>query len=151
MMENTSFSNNVDTLFSDLHNLTKTENVLGTPMTVEDKTLVPLISVTLGYGSTGMGTKTQMAGNMNSESGGHGLGAKVSPSGVIVIDKGSVQIFSTNEGGAMSQMMGKIPQALSSMGQNMMTGGAQGQQGGSQNQQSGQSGQSGSQKSPLSM
>lgn len=141
MQENTSFASNVDTLFSDLHNLTKTDTVLGSPLTVENKTFVPLISVTLGYGSTGMGTKAQMAGSINSESGGHGLGAKVSASGVIVIDKNSVQILSTNEGSAMNQLMSKMPQALSSMGQNMMGGGAQGQQQGStQNQQGGQQG-----------
>ena len=129
----------MDTLFSDLHNLTKTDTVLGSPLVVENKTLVPLISVTLGYGSTGMGTKTQIVGNMNTESGGHGLGAKVSASGVIVIDKNSVQILSTNESSAMNQLMSKMPQALSSMGQNMMSGANQGQQQGSiQNQQGGQ-------------
>lgn len=151
MNENTSFSNNVDTLFSDLQTLTKTDTVMGTPITVEDKTLIPLMSVTLGYGSTGMGTKAQMGGSMSSETGGHGLGAKVSASGVIIIekDKDSIQYLSTSENGAMSQMMSKIPQALSNIGQNMMGVGSQGQQqGNTQNQQGGQqAGQQGSQVS----
>lgn len=141
MQENTTFSNNVDTLFSDLQNITRTETVLGTPVTIENRTLVPLISVTLGYGSTGMDTNTQMAGSMNTASGGHGLGAKISANGVIVLDKNSVQIISTNENSPVSQMMSKVPQALSNMGQSMMGGGSQGQQqGSSQNQQSGQQG-----------
>lgn len=145
---NTAFSNNIDTLFSDLKDLTKTDTVLGTPLTVENKTLVPIMSVTLGYGSTGMGAKSQAAGNMNAESGGHGLGARVSASGVIVIDKNSVQILSTNENSAMGQLMGKLPQALTSMGQNMVGTGSQGQQQGSaQGQQGGQqSGQQGGQQ-----
>lgn len=137
MQENTSFTQNVDTLFSDLQNLTKTDTVLGTPMTVENKTLVPLMSVTLGYGSTGMGAKKQMGGSLNTSSDGHGLGAKISTSGVLVIDKDSVQLLSTSENSAMNQMMSKIPQALSSIGQNMSGGGSQGQgqqQGGSSNQ-----------------
>jgi uncharacterized spore protein YtfJ len=139
MEDNTTFTQNIDTLFSDLQHLTKSETVLGTPLTVEGKTLIPLMSVTLGYGSTGMGTKSQMGGNMNTASGGHGLGAKISTSGVIVMDKNSVQLISTNESNAVSQMMSKIPQALTNMGQNMMGGAAQGQQqNSSQSQQSGQ-------------
>jgi uncharacterized spore protein YtfJ len=138
MPENTSFTHNVDTLFSDLHNFTKTDTVLGTPMTVENKTLVPLMSVTVGYGSTGMGTKTQTAAGMNAESGGHGLGAKISASGVLVIDKNSVQILSTNDNSAVNQMMSKIPEALSGMSQNMMGAGGQGQQQSGQKNQQGQ-------------
>lgn len=146
MQENTSFTNNIDTLFSDIHNLTKTDTVMGTPITVENKTLIPLMSVTLGYGSTGMGTKAQIAGNLNTESGGHGLGAKVSTSGIVVIDKNSVQVISTNGNSAVNEMMSKIPQALSGMGQKTTGAGGQGQQqGGTQNQQSGQKNQQQSQ------
>lgn len=149
MTDNTSFTQNIDTLFTDLQNLTKSETVLGDPLTVGDKTLVPLMSVTLGYGSTGMGTKSQMGTTLNTSSGGHGLGAKISTSGVLVIDNNSVQLLSTNENNAVNQMMSKIPQALTGIGQNMMGGasqsqqqnGSQNQQGGSQNQQSGQKNQ----------
>lgn len=139
MPENVSFSSNVDTLFSDIQNLTRTGTVLGTPITIENKTIVPLMSVTLGYGSTGMGAKAPASNTTSAESGGHGLGAKIAASGVIVVDKNSVQLLSANEGGAMNQMMSKIPQALTNMGQNMV-GGGQGQQQGSQNQQAGQQG-----------
>jgi uncharacterized spore protein YtfJ len=138
MQDNTSFTQNIDTLFSDLQNLTKSETVLGTPMTVENKTLVPLMSVTLGYGSTGMGSKSQMGTSTNVTSGGHGLGAKITTSGVIVIDQDSVQLLSTTENGALNQMMSKIPQALTGMGQSMMGGGSvQGQQQGSGQNQDG--------------
>jgi uncharacterized spore protein YtfJ len=134
MQDNTSFTQNVDTLFSDLQNLTKTDTVLGTPITVENKTIVPLMSVTLGYGSTGMGARKQIGGSLNTSSDGHGLGAKISTSGVLVIDKENVQLLSTNESSAVNQMMSKIPQALASMGQGASGGGSQGQQGGSSSQ-----------------
>jgi uncharacterized spore protein YtfJ len=137
MQDNTSFTQNVDTLFSDLQNLTKTDTVLGTPITVENKTIVPLMSVTLGYGSTGMGARKQMGGSFNSSSDGHGLGAKISTSGVLIIDKENVQLLSTNESSAVNQMMSKIPQALAGMGQSSSGGGNQGQ-----GQQQGSSSQS---------
>ena len=46
--------------------------MLGTPITVENRTLVPLMTIILGYGSTGMGAKTQTPASATSESGDHG-------------------------------------------------------------------------------
>lgn len=142
MHENTSLSQNLDTLFSDLHNLVKSDTVLGNPVSVGDKTLVPVMAVTLGYGTTGMGTK--MGNNSNASSNGIGLGARVSTSAVMVIDKDSVTMHSVTEKGNMATMMEKIPQALAGMGQSM-TGMGQGQQGQQQGQQQNQ-GQQGSQQ-----
>jgi uncharacterized spore protein YtfJ len=138
MEENTSFTQNVDTLFSDLQNLTKTDTVVGTPINVDDKTIIPLMSVTFGYGSTGMGAKKQTGNSLSTSSDGHGLGAKISTSGVIVIDKNNVQLLSTSESGAVNQMMSKIPQALTSLAQNITGGSNQGQQQGNSQSQQGQ-------------
>jgi uncharacterized spore protein YtfJ len=138
MQDTTSFNSNMDTLFSDLQDFVKTGSVLGSPLKVEDKTIVPLMSVTLGYGSTGMGAKSSMGGGTNTSSGGVGLGARVSTSGVIVVDKNSVQVIPANSANNMSQLMEKIPEAISNMGQSMMgqSAGGQGQQ--QQGQQQGQ-------------
>lgn len=139
----TEFTTNMDTLISDLHNFAKSDSVLGTPITVGDKTLVPIMSVTFGYGTTGAGGKMTTGTSSNASASGIGLGARVSANGIVVIDKNNVQVLPTNEKNNMSQMMEKIPQAVASMSQGMMGGGAQGQQQGSaQNQQaSGQAGQ----------
>jgi uncharacterized spore protein YtfJ len=152
MQDTSSFNSNMDTLFSDLQDFVKTGSVLGAPIKVEDKTIVPLMSVTMGYGSTGMGAKTSMGnGGANTSSGGIGLGAKVSTSGIIVVDKDQVQIIPTNGASTMSQFADKIPQALTNIGQSMMGQGQQ--QGQSQNQSQGQNqqqnNQQGAQKSQL--
>lgn len=137
---NTPFTQNMDTVFSDLHNFVKTDSILGTPLAVGDKTLVPIMSVTLGYGSADMPKKAGSgASNATSSSNGVGLGAKVSANGVIVIDKNNVSMLNVGENkGSLDQLMDKIPQALGSMGQNItQQAGGQGQQGqGAQNQQS---------------
>lgn len=136
MQDTSSFNNNMDTLFSDLQDFVKTGSVLGTPLKVEDKTIVPLMSVTMGYGSTGMGAKTSGSSGANASSGGVGLGARVSTSGILVVDKGSIQVIPANSGSNMTQWMDKIPEAISSIGQNMMGqgSGSQSQQGQGQNQ-----------------
>ncbi|MBM7869975.1 putative spore protein YtfJ [Clostridium pascui] len=135
MNDTTNFSQNLGTLFSDLHNFVDTDSVLGKPLSVGDKTLVPVMSVTLGYGNTGMSTKMQAVNSTNA-SNGVGLGARVSTSSVMVIDKDNVSMLPVNEKSTMGQMMDKIPQALSTLGQNMMQPGMNQNQGQSQSQSS---------------
>ncbi|MBE6068488.1 MAG: sporulation protein [Clostridium lundense] len=119
MSDTTNFSQNLDTLFTDLHNFVDTDSVLGKPLAVGDKTLVPVMSVTLGYGDTGMATKMQKTNTANATSG-VGLGAKISTSAVVVVDKDGVSMLPINEKSNLGQMMDKIPQALSTLGQNVM-------------------------------
>ncbi|HCW04412.1 MAG TPA: sporulation protein [Clostridium sp.] len=136
MQDTTSFNNNMNTLFSDLEDFVKTGSVLGSPMEVENKTLIPIMSVTMGYGSTGMGTKSSMGtGAANTSSGGLGLGARVSSNCLVVIDNNnnSIQMLPVNSNNNMNQLMSKIPDAITSLGQSMMGGQSQ-QQGGSQQQ-----------------
>lgn len=144
MSDTTNFSQNLGTLFSDLHNFVDTDSVLGKPLSVGDKTLVPVMSVTLGYGNTGMSTKMQAVNSTNA-SNGVGLGARVSTSSVIVIDKDNVSMLPVNEKSTMGQMMDKIPQALSTLGQNMMQPGMNQSQGQGQQQSQSQSSQSSTQ------
>ncbi|HEX2944376.1 MAG TPA: spore germination protein GerW family protein [Clostridia bacterium] len=144
---------NVDMLFSNLENFTQNEGVIGKPVVHEDKTFLPVVSVTLGYGGGNSATKAQpgetgasggtlgsMAGKM--AGGALGLGAKLFTEAVIVIDKtkDNVTLLPINAA-AGSQLADKIPQIISSM--NMKQGG--GQQGQQQNQQGGQPGGSGGQ------
>jgi uncharacterized spore protein YtfJ len=143
--DNTNFQQNIDTLFSDLHQFIKTDTVLGTPTPVGDKTLIPLMSVTLGYGSTGMGKSPNTNTSMSS---GIGLGARVSTNAVMVIDKNSVNMYPVGEKSNMGQIMEKVPQAIASMTQGGgIMGQGQQQQQGQQAQQGGQQGgQQGSQQ-----
>ncbi len=141
---------NVDLLFSNLESFTQNEGVIGKPVTQENKTFLPVVSVTLGYGGGNSATKSQpsasgsqgssgaagmmgsMAGKM--AGGAMGLGAKLNTEAIIVIDKGkdSVSLLPVNAS-AGSQLADKIPQMITSMNQSK-SGGQQGssQQGGGQ-------------------
>jgi uncharacterized spore protein YtfJ len=120
MSANSSFSQNIDTLFTDLHNLVKTDTVVGSPVAVGDKTIIPLMTVTLGYGSTGMGNAQNSNANANSNAaGGVGLGARVSTNAIVVIDKDTVMLHPTSEKNNMAQLMEKVPEAIATMGQNI--------------------------------
>ncbi|MEG0773977.1 spore germination protein GerW family protein [Clostridium sp.] len=151
MNENTSFTNNMDTLFTDLHDFVNTETVLGSPLSVGSKTLVPVMSVTLGYGSTGMSTKVQNNSssnpNANNSTNGVGLGARVTTNAVMVIENDSVSMLPVNEKSNMEQLMNKLPDAISSLGQSFVNGGMMGQGKGQGQQQNQSQNQQGSQQS----
>ena len=151
---------NVDLLFSNLESFTQNEGVIGKPVTQENKTFLPVVSVTLGYGggnsasksqpgtsgstgSTGTsgtagttGSSTMMGSVAGKMAGGAlGLGAKLNTEAIIVIDKDkdSVSLLPVNAAAGTSQLVDKIPQILSNMNMGK-TGGQQGsgQQGGGQ-------------------
>src|SRR5690242_16776302 len=78
-------SQNIDTLFANLEDFTQKEGVLGKPVTHENKTFIPVVSVTLGYGGGNSQSKNQQnttSGtqglNVNMGGGALGLGARIS-------------------------------------------------------------------------
>lgn len=136
---NNTLTQNVDMLFSNLENFTQSEGVIGKPVVQGDKTFLPVVSVTLGYGSGNSSSKTQQgdanqAAGMGANMGGGalGLGAKLTTEAVIVIDKDNVSLIQLSSAGTASQLIDKIPQMLSGMGFNKQ---GQSQQGNTQGQQ----------------
>lgn len=139
----------VDTLFTNMENFSQKDGLIGKPVTQGDKTFLPVMSITLGYG----GGDTQSKGKTNTAStnaasggmfgGAVGIGAKLCTDAVIVIDKDNVLMAPINaQGGGMSQVINKIPQIISSMNAQAGQGGQSGQQGAAQSgQQNGMSGQ----------
>lgn len=146
MDQDMNFTQNIDALFSNLEEFTRNESVMGKPVSFEGKTLIPVISVTVGYGSGNTPQKGQQgqqgqqgnnpvsaAAGMMQGMGALGLGARVSTDAVVLIENNNVSVLPI--AGKASTMMDKIPQMLSGM--NM--GGQQ--QGQGQNQQQNQQGQ----------
>jgi uncharacterized spore protein YtfJ len=143
MDPNTNLTQNIDALFTNLEEFTRNESILGKPVSFEGKTLIPVISVTVGYGSGNTPSKNQqnntgvMAG-MTQGMGALGLGARINTEAVVVIDNNNVSMLPIT-GTAKPGLMDKLPQMLSSLN---MGGQQQNQQ---QNQQ-GQQGQQGQQQ-----
>lgn len=134
---NNTMDQNVSTLFSNIESFAQQEGTLGKPISVEDKTLIPVISVSIGYGGgNSSGKLTQGSatsqGSTNTGMDALGLGARISTDAVLVVDQGNISAISINSGaGAMSQLVNKLPQMVN-MGQNAQQ---QGQQQGQQQSQ----------------
>lgn len=147
MEQNLNLTQNVDTLFSNLEKFTQTEGVIGKPVTHGDKTFIPVVTVTLGYGGGNSSSKSQQGANPqgqgtnlasglgNMAGGALGLGAKLSTDAIIVIDKDNVSMMQISPAANATQLMDKIPQILSGINQNKQQDQQQGQQ---QNQAQGQ-------------
>lgn len=142
-MDQLNLTNNVDTLFKSLEDFTQKEGVIGKPVTQGDKTFLPVVSITMGYGGGNANMKGQggntsgLSAGMSSATGtgAMGLGAKLCTDAVIVIDGQNVSLLPMNTAGAATSLLDKIPQIISGMKQGQDQGQNQAQnQGQDQNQ-----------------
>jgi len=80
------------TTLDEIEKVLTTRTVVGEPITIEDKTLIPLISVGFGFGAGGGSGKGEAKQKGEGAVGGTGGGAWVKPIAVIIIDKEGVRI-----------------------------------------------------------
>ena len=128
---NNTMDQNVNTLFSNIEGFTQDEGTLGKPITLENKTIIPVISVSIGYGggnSSGklaQGNVAAAQGTANTGMDALGLGARISTDAVLVVDGGNITAIPINATtGAMNQLINKLPQMMG-MGQNAQQQGQQ--------------------------
>lgn len=90
-IERNTFQGTVDSLFDGINSLVTTKTVVGEAQVLGDMTIVPLVDVSFGMGAGSFrGEKKDNAGG--------GIGAKISPSAVLVIGKdGSTRLIRTGD------------------------------------------------------
>jgi len=99
---------NIKTLFSKMEEFVTTKTVVGEPVQMGEVTLIPLVDVTFGMG-TGL---SSVNSDKEKDSGAGALGAKMSPSAVIVISKGSVQLVNVKSQESVSKLLDMVPGIL---------------------------------------
>jgi uncharacterized spore protein YtfJ len=98
---------NLETLFSKMENFVSTKTVVGDPLNIGDMIIVPLVDVAFGVGA---GSTDSSAEKDKKESGAGGLGAKISPSAVIVIGKdGNIQLVNIKNQSAVNKLIDMVP------------------------------------------
>ena len=97
-------------VFSKMEDYISTKTVVGEAVHIGDVILVPLVDVVVGM-ATGISSKSSDSGN-----GGGGLGAKMSPSAVIVIINGTVQLVNVKNQESMGKIIDMVPGILSKLG-----------------------------------
>jgi Uncharacterized conserved protein len=101
-------NDNFETMFSKMENFVSTKTVVGEPMVLGDITIIPLVDVTFGLGAgSSEGQKPDKGHNSDSAAG--GLGAKISPTAVMIIQNGTVQILNVSNQTAVDKIMNMAP------------------------------------------
>ncbi|MCL2565630.1 MAG: sporulation protein [Defluviitaleaceae bacterium] len=105
------FNSNLETLFGNLNNFVSTKSVVGEPIHIGDVIMLPLIDVVFGLGLGG-GSAVEKE---KTDKQGAGLGAKITPSAVIVIKNNTVQLVNIKNQDAVSKLIDMAPGILSKL------------------------------------
>lgn len=107
----TNFTENVGALFEKLEKFFTSKTVVGEEIVVGNITLIPMVDISFGVG-TGSGDETDEKGHKGMGAGG-GVGAKATPSAVIVIKDDDIQILPIKQRGGMEKLLGMVPDIVS--------------------------------------
>lgn len=100
----------LEVLFSKMDEFVSTKTVVGEPIAMGDVTIIPLVDVSFGM-ATGVGsTKDEDPKGKNAGAG--GMGAKMSPSAVIVVSNGTAQLVNVKSQDSVNKLVDLIPGIL---------------------------------------
>lgn len=104
-MANNEFNTTVSTLFQGMDNFLTTKTVVGEPTTIGDTIILPLVDVSFGVA----------AGAFNEEkknSGGGGLGGKMTASAVLVIQNGQTKLVNVKNQNGLTKVLDMVPELI---------------------------------------
>lgn len=99
---NYSFEHTIQSLMNGMENFISSKTVVGEPILLGDTTLIPLTDISFGMGAGAF------AGEKKRRSGG-GVGAKISPSAVIVVQGSTVNTVNIKNSDGISKLLDMIP------------------------------------------
>ena len=117
--------NLVKTTLGEMEKVLNTRTVVGEPINVEGRTLIPLISIGFGFGAGGgegkgkAGARQRGEGEGEGGGGGTGGGAWIRPVAVVIIDKDGMRIEPIR--GGLSLAIEKIAEVMPRMMENCMS------------------------------
>ncbi len=107
------FKMNIDALFKGMENFVSSKTVIGEPITVNDTIILPLVDVSFGVGAGAYGSKKK---DNNGDSAGGGLGAKISPTAVLVIRDGVARLVNIKNQDSLTKIIDMAPDLMDKFG-----------------------------------
>jgi uncharacterized spore protein YtfJ len=103
-MADNNFNATVESLFKGMDSFLTTKTVVGDAVKFEDGTIIlPLVDVSFGVGA---GAFTKDAGKNNA---GGGMGGKIQPSAVLVIQNGSTRLVNVKNQDTVTKILDMVP------------------------------------------
>ncbi|CUH93216.1 GerW family sporulation protein [Herbinix luporum] len=105
-MSDNNFNATVESLFRGMDNFLTTKTVVGDAVKFDDGTIIlPLVEVSFGVGAGAF------AGDNKNNAGG-GLGGKITPSSVLVIQNGTSKVVNVKEKDSISKLLDMVPDMI---------------------------------------
>lgn len=104
-MANNNFSSTVAALFQGMDGVVSSKTVVGDAIQVGDIIILPLIDVSFGLGAGAFSGEKQ-------EKGGGGLGGKMTPSAVLVIQDGKTRLVNIKNQDTMTKILDMVPEVI---------------------------------------
>ena len=104
-MANSNFDQTVQSLFQGLDHVISTKTVVGEPQVIVDTIILPLVDVSFGMGAGAFSKE-------NSSNGAGGIGGKMSPSAILVIQNGQTKLVNVRNQDAVTKVLDMVPEAV---------------------------------------
>ena len=101
-MADNSFNNTVESLFKGMDSFITTKTVVGDAIHIGDTIILPLVDVSFGVAA---GAFSQEKKN----NGAGGMGGKINPSAVLVIQNGVTKLVNIKNQDGMTKILGMVP------------------------------------------
>lgn len=108
-MPNNNVAEILQVLVGELKQMARSESIIGEPVKAGDKTLVPVCTISVGFGAGGSGAGKE--GTPGGFGGGGGAGLRVEPTAFIVLDKDQVSLLPAKRG-SWESLIEAIPGAI---------------------------------------
>ena len=98
---NNNFDTTVASLFKGMDSFISTKTVVGDAVTVGDTIILPLVDVSFGVGAGAFAGEKKHAGG--------GMGAKISPSAILVISGGVTKLVNVKNQDTVTKILDMVP------------------------------------------
>ncbi|MCD8078164.1 MAG: GerW family sporulation protein [Lachnospiraceae bacterium] len=105
--KNSNLGDVMESLFRGMDSFVTAKTVVGEAVQVKDTIILPLVDVSFGVGA-GAGIN----GEKKSDMGGGGLGAKLSPSAVLVIQNGVTRLVNVRNQDTVTKVLDMVPEVI---------------------------------------
>lgn len=112
-MAESNFKGTVEALFHGMNNVISSKTVVGDAIHIGDTIILPFVDVSFGVGAGAMGgNKGAANGSEKKEQAGGGLGGKITPSAVLVIQNGNVRLVNIKNQDTMTKILDMVPEIV---------------------------------------
>lgn len=106
MSAENNFQSKVESLFKGMDGFIHSKTVVGEAITVGDTIILPLVDVSFGVAAAAMEGKDEKRDKNN---GGGGMGCKMTPSAVLVIQNGTTKLVNVRNQDGLTKVLDMVP------------------------------------------